>query len=451
MSRPRLGIGLAIGALCTCSSAVAVNVLFATNTLSYRVFSMAGLVFGAIVSVGVLVGFARPGALEDAQDRRRLENEALTDSLTGLRNARAFNEDLAREVALAERSSLGLGLVLLDVDGLKTINDAKGHQAGDELIKTVSKAITATLRAGDVGYRIGGDEFAVLMPGARTWGAFRFAQRLQAALAGSSSPLRPRASAGVTGWDGQTRDELIHEADLALISAKRSRRGALIYTDDLAVRDQGYQSDTRVDRVELVATALAQSVDQLESVSPTHTTVVVEIAAMIATELGLGADHVRKIRRAATLHDVGIMGVPTELLAKTERFTDGDREAIERHTVLGERIVRGLGLIEEAGWIRHHHERIDGTGYPDALAGPDIPLEASILFVADAFEALTTNRPNRPAQALSQAIAELQRSAGTQFRCDVVDALVAAIGSDGSGAERLAANCDETANTPAVR
>lgn len=424
--------------------AIAVYLLFAGDTWYYRVFSMAGVVAGALVSVGVLVGFARPGAMESAEDRQRLVHEAHTDGLTGLRNTRAFNEDLAREIARADRSGLPLGLVLLDVDGLKAINDSKGHQAGDELIAAVSAAMVATLRSGDMAYRIGGDEFAVVLPRESTWGAFRYAQRLQAALASSSSPLRPKASAGVAGWDGQTRDQLLHEADLALIAAKRGRRGALIYTDDLAVRENEYTSEARIDRLELVVTALAQAVDQRDTDGASHTGAVAEIAVLVARELGLDSGRVARIRRAALLHDVGTLAIDDRILAKPDGLTTDEQREIERHPAMGERIVAGLGLTDEARWVRHHHERVDGGGYPDGLSNETIPLESSILLVADAYEAMTTDRVYRAARSSSEALAEIERHAGTQFRADVVGALTVVLASGGETGE---SNTSGTQNT----
>ena len=135
---------------------MAVYLLRAGTTVWYEIFSITGLAIGATVALGVLVGFARPGALTSAEDRSRLEREAHTDNLTGLRNTRAFNEDFARELARAAVSGHTVGLVLLDVDGLKTVNDTQGHQVGDELILAVSTAMRKTLRQGDLAYRIGG-------------------------------------------------------------------------------------------------------------------------------------------------------------------------------------------------------------------------------------------------------------------------------------------------------
>jgi diguanylate cyclase (GGDEF)-like protein/putative nucleotidyltransferase with HDIG domain len=422
MSRPRLSISLAVVTLSTGVAAMGAFTVTGGLTLLFELLSLVSLAVAVMLSVGVLSGFARPGAIESAQDRSRLEKEALSDSLTGLGNHRAFQEDLARELARSETRGEPLGIVLLDVDGLKTVNDTNGHQAGDELIMGVSAALRATLRQRDVAYRIGGDEFAVLLPNETTWGAFRFAQRLQGAFATSTGPHKLSASAGVSSSHGQTRDQLIREADLALIAAKRGRRGALIYTDDLAVREQGYESD-RVKHLDLICTSLARAVDMKDRSTRGHSETVAELATLIATELNLPSARIAQIRRAALLHDVGKIGIPDTILGRPGPLDASEREIMETHTMMGHQIVTGAGLDEEARWVLHHHERVDGRGYPAGLVGVEIPLESSIIFVADAFEAMTADRPYRSGRPASDALAELDRNAGTQFRPDIVQAL----------------------------
>ena len=427
ISRPRLGPILALLAFCLCAAAIAIHVTISRTSFLFEALSLAGVVAAAVVSLVALVSFVRLGGQGGVEARTRLEQEALTDSLTNLRNHRAFHEDLARELARAESAGRPLGLVLLDVDGLKSINDTNGHQAGDELIVAVSDAMRSTLRQRDVAYRIGGDEFAVLLPGETTWGAFRYAQRFQAALASLPGEMRPSASLGVSASRGQTRDELVREADLALIAAKRGRRGALIYTDDLAVREQGYQNADRANHLDLVCAALARAVDTRDPFTRGHCEMVAELSSLIARELGMTPDVVAQIRRAGLLHDVGKIGIPEPIITKPGPLTDQEWEVIRTHSALGHRIVAGTGLIEEATWVLHHHERVDGSGYPAGLVGTEIPLPSSIIFVADAFEAMVTGRPHRAKRTTREALTELRRHVGTQFRRDVVVALARVI------------------------
>ena len=148
---------------------------------------------------------------------------------------------------------------------------------------------------------------------------------------------------------------------------------------------------------------------------------------MIAAELGLDGERVARIRLAGLLHDVGKIGVPDAILNKPSALTDAEFELMKRHSLLGGDIVEAAEMHEEARWVRHHHERFDGSGYPDALAGEDIPLESRIILVADAFEAMTSDRPYRKAPGMEFAVGELQRHAGAQFDPRVVTALCGAL------------------------
>jgi HD-GYP domain-containing protein (c-di-GMP phosphodiesterase class II) len=152
-----------------------------------------------------------------------------------------------------------------------------------------------------------------------------------------------------------------------------------------------------------------------------------QLTAVIGANLGLSEERIARLRLAGLLHDVGKIGVPDAILNKPAKLTDSEYEQIQRHSLLGFEIVDAAGLPEEARWVRHHHERIDGRGYPDRLSGQEIPLESRIILVADAFEAMTSDRPYRRAPGLQFAVAELRRGAGTQFDADVVDALCRAL------------------------
>jgi diguanylate cyclase (GGDEF)-like protein/putative nucleotidyltransferase with HDIG domain len=425
MSKPRIGVVLGVPALLLCIAGLAgLAVDLAARPLRpLDLVCFAGLGAGALAAIGILIGLFRAGPPEGSRSQSKLKMEALTDSLTGLRNHRAFHEDLARELALADAHGQPLGLVLLDLDGLKLRNDRFGHQAGDQLILQMARVVTDNLRHNDMAYRIGGDEFAILLPGQSTWGAFRFAQRVHALSTALPPNERFSASAGVSGSRGQSRDELIREADLALIAAKRGRRGALIFTDDLAVREQGYQSADRMDHTDLICSALARAVDARDSFTGGHSETVGELAAQIAAELGFEPTHVTRIRRAGLLHDVGKIGIPDAILMKPGPLDPGEVEVMRTHPALGHQIVMGAGLDEEARWVLHHHERTDGGGYPGRLVGQEIPIESAIIHVADAFEAMISDRPYRRGRPYTDAMLELERHAGTQFLREAVEAL----------------------------
>jgi diguanylate cyclase (GGDEF)-like protein/putative nucleotidyltransferase with HDIG domain len=353
----------------------------------------------------------------------RLSQMAMSDPLTGLRNHRAFHEDLARELQRAGRTGEPLALVLMDVDELKAVNDASGHQAGDELLQGLGAAIRAAQRATDCGYRIGGDEFAVVLPGARALGAMEFAQRVRALTREGAHGVAFTATAGIAEALGlRSRDELVREADVALIGAKRVHQDVAIYGPDLElVADEKAAEDEHHTRT--LASALARAVDAKDSYTRSHCQTVSQLAATIAAELGFAGDRLARMRLAGLLHDVGKIGVPDAILNKPAGLTDDEYTVMKRHSLLGCDIVRAADMPLEAKWVRHHHERFDGRGYPDGLAGADIPLESRIILVADAFEAMTSDRPYRKAPGEAVAVAELRKHAGTQFDPDVVAAL----------------------------
>jgi diguanylate cyclase (GGDEF)-like protein len=366
----------------------------------------------------ILVRFRRRLDAARAGEVERLSQIAITDPLTGLRNHRAFQEDLARELQVVSRTGVPLSLVLLDLDGLKAINDNLGHQAGDERLQATAEAIRASQRGTDLAYRIGGDEYAVILPGSRAIGALEFAQRLRAVVpvtAGISEATEQRA-----------KDDVIREADLALIGAKRIHQDVAVYGPDMAlVKGAHTTEDEHHERT--LASALARAVDAKDSYTRSHCQTVSQLCATIAIELAVDGDRLARIRLAGLLHDVGKIGVPDAILNKPAALTGEEYEQMKRHSLLGCDIVEAADMPDEARWVRHHHERFDGAGYPDGLSGESIPLESRIILVADAFEAMTSDRPYRNAPGLDFAVAELKRNAGTQFDPRIVDALCRAL------------------------
>jgi diguanylate cyclase (GGDEF)-like protein/putative nucleotidyltransferase with HDIG domain len=366
----------------------------------------------------------------------RLAQIAMTDPLTELRNHRAFQEDLARELQRAGRSGEPVALVLMDVDELKAVNDAHGHQAGDERLQALAAAIRSAQRATDGGYRIGGDEFAVILPGARALGAMEFAQRVRTLTRDGAHGVAFTATAGIAEAQGlRSRDEIVREADVALIGAKRVHQDVAIYAPDLELA-AGADADAVEDEhhTRTLASALARAVDAKDSYTRSHCQTVSQLAATIATELGFTGERLSRMRLAGLLHDVGKIGVPDAILNKPAKLTDEEYEVMKRHSLLGCDIVQAADMPVEARWVRHHHERFDGRGYPDELAGEDIPLESRIILVADAYEAMTSDRPYRKAPGEEVAVAELRKHAGAQFDPQVVAALCRVLDRRGGAA-----------------
>ena len=177
---------------------------------------------------------------------------------------------------------------------------------------------------------------------------------------------------------------------------------------------------------------MALAVDAKDSYTRSHCQTVSQLCVLIATELALAPALIGQMRLAGLLHDVGKIGIPDAILTKPAALTDAEYEQMKRHSILGAEIAAAAGLSTEARWIRHHHERYDGTGYPDRLAGKNIPLQSRIILAADAFEAMTSDRPYRDAPGREFAIAELKRHAGTQFDPEIVQAFCRALESSPS-------------------
>jgi diguanylate cyclase (GGDEF)-like protein len=377
-----------------------------------------------------LVGYRRRLARTRSDELVRLRQAALTDSLTGLGNHRSFQEDLRREIARRTRSGSCFSIVMLDLDGLKQINDRLGHQAGDERIRAASDCLRATMRTTDAAYRTGGDEFVVLLPDERSWGALEFARRLQEEAQRHST--EPALTCGIAESSAlETADTLLRRADLALYDAKRSGRRIVLYAEGLAPKPAA-PSQERATRREhrLLATALARAVDAKDAGTRNHCETVSELCVLIGQALGLDAHRIERLRLAGLLHDVGKIGVSDGVLRKPGRLDPDEAAQMSSHVRIGHTIVASAELEEEAHWVLHHHEHFDGSGYPDGLRGDAIPPESRIILVADAFEAMTADRPYRLARPVHEALAELQGLAGTQFDPVCVDALRFALGTD---------------------
>jgi diguanylate cyclase (GGDEF)-like protein/putative nucleotidyltransferase with HDIG domain len=383
----------------------------------------------------VIRRYSRARSAMRAAELKRLSLMTVTDSLTSLGNHRGFYEDLERELQRVADSGAPLALVLLDVDGLREVNNTYGHQAGDDQLRTLAHTIASMLGARDRAYRIGDDEFAVLLPGVRALAGFQFTQRLNAALKAGEKHVR--ATAGVAqAPEPRPRDELIRDADRALISAKSSGEAAAVYTPDMGLfAESTLEKDD--DHIRTLANSLALAVDAKDSYTQSHSQTVANLCAAIADELGFEARRLQQIRIAGLLHDVGKIGIPDAVLRKPAKLTPSEYELMKTHAALGADIVLAAEMPQRAEWIRHHHERIDGHGYPEGLAGEEIPLESRVIHVADAFEAMTSDRPYRKGPGEQFAIEELRRNAGTQFDQDVVDAFLRVLG------ERSVSNVQE--------
>ena len=323
--------------------------------------------------------------------------EAHTDALTGLRNRRALMRDLDERLESGRPSVLAL----FDLDGFKAYNDAFGHPAGDALLARLGRKLAAyAARDGDA-YRMGGDEFCVLLDAGASDVQVRTAA---AALAESGDGFAVRASYGSVALSVETAEagEALRLVDQRMYARKNSGR-----------------TSARRQSTDVLLRALSERDPNLGD----HLSGVAILAEAVAQRLGLGEDAVEQVRHAAALHDVGKMAIPDAILNKPWPLDDAEWAFIRRHTLIGERIVAAAPALQTVSLlVRSSHERWDGAGYPDALTADDIPLGARIVSVCDSFDAMTGDRPYRAGMDDETAFTELQRCAGTQFDPAVVDA-----------------------------
>jgi diguanylate cyclase (GGDEF)-like protein len=329
----------------------------------------------------------------------RKSEEADTDPLTGLGNRRRLLLDVER--AGPDNPSL---LAIFDLDGFKNYNDAFGHPAGDALLARFGRRLGDAVRGHGAAYRLGGDEFCVLAPADA--GATATVASALAALSERGEGFTIGCTHGVAQIpvEASTSSAALRLADERLYAAKQSGR-----------RSPGRQS----------ADVLQQVLHERSPALAEHLADVAEAAVAVAERLGLDGSEVEHIRQAAQLHDVGKIAVPDAILEKPGPLDDEEWGFVRSHTVIGQRIVCAAPALSAVGrLIRSSHERWDGTGYPDRLAGAAIPLGSRIIAVCDAYDAMRSDRPYREASSHEGALAELRRCAGTQFDTAVVDAFV---------------------------
>jgi diguanylate cyclase (GGDEF)-like protein len=353
---------------------------------------------------------------------------ALTDPLTNLGNHRHFHERLARELEHALRSSKQLALCLVDIDDFKQVNDRFGHPEGDRVLSQVA----TRLRQSGEAFRLGGDEFAVLLPGFDAREALRAAnsivERISRLDFAELGPVSVSAGIALAPQHARERDELLRLVDSALYRAKEGGKNrAELYRPDvieLAELKRLAGAKDRAAQLRAAAT-LASAVDARDVYTGSHSERVAELAVRLAARIGLPREELELTRLAGNLHDLGKLLLPEKVLHKPTPLTEPEWSVLKEHAALGSRMLESLGIGSVAEWVLHHHERWDGKGYPDGLAGTDIPLGARILFVADAFDAMTSDALYGKASSSEDALAEVVLCAGTQFDPAVVEALAA--------------------------
>ena len=350
------------------------------------------------------------------------EQRSRVDELTRIFNRRHFDESIQQEIDRHTRYGNTMSLIFLDLDNFKNYNDHLGHPEGDKLLTTLGQLIKDTMRTVDIAFRYGGDEFAVIMPHTASDDAFTVAERIRGKICASmaSKQINITASIGLATWpeDGITRDELITACDNALYYAKRTganRTCVVSKMMPLLTEETLLNSNVEKETMNSIY-ALAATLEARDEYTYGHSKKVSNYAVAIAESLGLPSERVAIISAAALLHDIGKIGILDEVLRKPGKLSGSDWALIKSHPILSRSIVGHIPSLSSClPAILHHHEKWDGSGYPDGLKGEAIPFESRILAIADSFDAMTSCRPYRDPLSYRAAIEELERNSGTQF------------------------------------
>lgn len=378
-------------------------------------------------------------AIQNARILELSQEEALTDGLTNLYNQRHFYTRLTEEIERASRTQKPLSMIFCDLDQFKAFNDTNGHALGDKALRETASIITESKRAIDVAARYGGEEFAIILPDTDSSGAQIIAHRIRRRVSDLTFESKGTGfvtltvSLGVASYptDASGAQDLVEKADWAMYFSKRHGRNKVTLFHE-EVDEYGSMSLEDLVREEFhmaAAQAIAISAGSRDNHDREHSESVARLAATVAAGLNLGEDEVLHVRLAGLLHDIGLVSVPAEIINKREALSEEEWSRIREHPGVGSEILKHISSLE--GFlpvVRHHHEHYDGAGYPDGLSRDEIPLGARIIAVADAYQAMISERPYRAALTPAAALLEIQKGAGKQFDPTIVDQFVRMLG-----------------------
>lgn len=375
-----------------------------------------------------------------------LSDSCIKDPLTGLCNYYYFQEILKAEHQNSKRYARPLSLLKVDIDYFKTVNDLWGHSFGDLVLKEFAELMRNQLGASDVTARVGGEEFAILMPSTEHDGAMETAKRLRKAIAdhnflkeGMSCQLTVTIGLSSTSDpDTATEIDLLRHGDKALLEGKKRGGDSLIsWTEiceelantegtemqELVAHRERFLALERSYKRSYIETTLAflKALETKDDYSARHSYLVADYSVKLAQALGLSNEETETIKNAAFLHDIGKIGIPDNILMKNGPLTEEESEVVRQHAHMALNILEKIRLLKkEIPIIYHHQEKWDGSGYPTGLKGKEIPIGARILAVADAYEAMTSDRPYRKGRSPEEAFNELKKGAGSQFEPELI-------------------------------
>jgi diguanylate cyclase (GGDEF)-like protein/putative nucleotidyltransferase with HDIG domain len=370
--------------------------------------------------------------IENAQLYARLEQKSRVDELTGLFNRRYFEERLKEELSRHSRYGDVFSIFMIDLDNFKAYNDVYGHPAGDVLLGKIGRIIKNSVRNVDQAFRYGGDEFVVILPQTARDAAYVVAERARRQIAEemTKKAIAVTCSIGLASYpaDGMLSGELVDVADIALYHAKRTGGNRIFLSSKILSKppdEEGIPGiNTRPGTLSEVYD-IASAVEAKDPYTYGHSKRVNIYAVALAEKIGLSPAEVSALSAAALLHDIGKIGISDKVLNKKGKLNKEDWEAIKAHPKLGANIISNIPRLAPAvNSILYHHEKWDGSGYPEGLKAEEIPIEARILAIADSFEAMTSARPYRPALSLEEVVTELREGAGLQFDPKLVEVFI---------------------------
>jgi diguanylate cyclase (GGDEF)-like protein/putative nucleotidyltransferase with HDIG domain len=361
--------------------------------------------------------------LEIAQTQ--LASMAEHDGLTGLYNHKAIHRIL-EGLLLADENKI-LSVMMMDMDGFKLINDTYGHLLGDHVLRHLSSTLAASCTSNEMIGRCGGDEFMIVLPGRKSAEASQVAAHIKEHIAdnpftapdGSKLPLALCVGIADTLTAGQSPASIVSAADAALYEGKH--RGGNRVALHMVTESGDDAGSNKFD----VLDGLITAIDHKDHYTKRHSEDVTAYALKIVDALGLSGETLHAVRVAGLLHDIGKIGVPDFILRKPGKLTAGEYEVMKGHVTLSTLIIHGLPRMTDIlDAVSNHHERWDGLGYPRGVAGSTIPLLGRVMAIADAYSAMTMDRPYRAAMSTEEALEEIAKCANTQFDPDLVSIFI---------------------------
>ncbi len=430
--------GVNIGMLTTSISAALIlagDLIFAPNMATNHYFESDLVLICAFFIISWAVGsYART----EKEHISSLKNLANLDGLTGLFNHRFFYDALANEIAESRQNGASLTMLFIDIDNFKSYNDLYGHQTGDEVLKRIAEIMTEHVRHNDIVSRYGGEEFSILLPDTGEETGMKVAERLRTSIEAyhfhgqeSIPGGNLTVSIGISTFPSKakTGDELIKGADDACYRAKFLHKNRV--EEYYSILDEIQRDIEESDR-EIVASikTLIAVINAKDKYTYRHVERVVYYCNLLAEALHLGDQEKKVFVYAAYLHDIGKINIPESILMKTEKQTNEEWETLKKHPQIAVEILKNVKTLQDSvPIILQHHERFDGTGYPNKLKGQEINFFARLLTVIDSFDAMTSLRPYQPRKPYEQAFEELHRCSGTQFDPEAVGLFVQTIGA----------------------